>query len=116
MHRYNIHLDHVIKLETYWYLPVSNRNDYKHLVDLVDILEDRFYKQIVTYLIRVINGLLYFLVSCWRGGLPFYTLGTLSPWLDINPLRGSFRIYHMYLAVATPLVALEDLFWIADLY
>ena len=34
----------------------------------------------------------------------------------MNPLRGSFQIHHMYRAVAAPMVALKDLFWIADRY
>ena len=38
------------------------------------------------------------------------------PWLEMNPLHGSFCIYHMYLTVATTLVSLEDLLWIPDLY
>ena len=53
--------------------------------------------QTLAYWIRVTTGFLHFLVSCLRSGLLFRSLVTFSPWLDMNPLRGYFRIYHMYL-------------------
>ena len=46
----------------------------------------------------------------------FFHFRYVFPWLDMNPLRGSFQIHHMYRAVAAPMVALKDLFWIADRY
>ena len=55
----------IVKLETYWRLPVSYLNVYKHVIDLVNLFGDRFNEQTHAYFVRVITDLVQLLVSCF---------------------------------------------------